>query len=499
MYEVNGIDHVNTKVDALTQKIESSVITPTTTVAAITPNCELCGTPGHTNDNCQLLVGVPTDQINYAQGNSYSNTYNPGWRNHTNFSYKSNNVLFPPNPTPAIPPGYQKGAHVAPQAPRKSNLEIMMENFMNAQASQNKEFANQNAHTSEFMKQLSNKFDDMATHNKMLETQISQVAQQQDAIADLAGAFPGKPQPNPQGHANAITLRSGTELDEPIDPRIQNPTMYQNSSKGTEKVNEPTNDGKEDESGKAKDKEPPYAPPPPYKLLIPYPQRLVKSKNEGQFKKFVELLKQLNITISFTKAITQMPSYAKFLKDILSNKKKLEDDETVMLTAECSTIIQNNMPHKLKDPSSFSIPCVIGKFIIDKTLCDLGASVSLIPLCTCEKLNPGELRPTKMSLQLAGHSVKFPVGMLENVPFRIGQFYIPTDFVIMDIKEDSHIPIILGRPFLATSGAIIDVKKGRLTFEVGEEKVEFLLAKFLQAPAIDESCCFLDVIDECVK
>ncbi|XP_050875110.1 uncharacterized protein LOC127078720 [Lathyrus oleraceus] len=216
--------------------------------------------------------------------------------------------------------------------------------------------------------------------------------------------------------------------------------MYQNSGKGTEKVKEPINDGKEDERGDAKDKEPPYMPLPPYKPLIPYPQSLVKSQNEGQFKKFVELLKQLNITIAFTEAITQMPSYAKFLKGILSNKKKLEDDETIMLTTECSTIIQNNMLPKPKDPD-----------------------------------------------------------MLENVLVRIGQLYIPTDFVIMDINKDSNIPIILGRPFLATAGAIIDVKKGRLTFEVGEEKVEFLLAKFLQASAIDDSCCFLDVINECLK
>ncbi|XP_050893373.1 uncharacterized protein LOC127099956 [Lathyrus oleraceus] len=156
-----------------------------------------------------------------------------------------------------------------------------------------------------------------------------------------------------------------------------------------------------------------------------------------------------------------MHSYSKFLKEILSNKKKLKDDETVMLTAESNAIIQNNMPPKLKDP--------------------------------------GELRPTKISLQLVDRPIKFPVGMLENIPVRIRQFYIPTDFVIMDIKEDSHIPIILGRPSLATVGAIIDVKKGRLTFKVGEEKVEFLLAKFLQAPAIDESCCFLDVIEECMK
>lgn len=184
-----------------------------------------------------------------------------------------------------------------------------------------------------------------------------------------------------------------------------------------------------------------------------------------------------------------MPSYAKFLKEILSNKKKFEDDKTVMLTAECSATIQNNMPHKLKDPGSFSIPCIIGNFIIDKALYDLGANVSLMPLSTCKKLNLGELRLMKMSLQLADRSVKFP----------IGQFYIPTDFVIMDIKEVYHIHIILGRPFLATAGAIIDVKKGRLTFEVREEKVEFILAQFLQAPTIEDSCCLLDVIDKCVK
>ncbi|XP_058741195.1 uncharacterized protein LOC131613553 [Vicia villosa] len=284
--------------------------------------------------------------------------------------------------------------------------------------------------------------------------------------------------------------------------------MYQKPSKETENPKNQLANEKEDEEDKRKnenksketsDKEKPYVPPPPYKPPIPYPQRLVKTKNEGQFKKFVELLKQLNVTIPFIEAITQMLSYAKFLKEILFNKKKIVENKTVTLTAECSAIIQNNTSPKLKDPGSFSIPCVIGKFVIDKALCDLGASVSLMPLSICEKLKLGELRPTKMSLQLADRSVKFPVGMLENVPVRIGKFYIPTDFIIMDIKEDSNIAIILGRPFIATAGAIIDVKKGKLTFEVGEEKVEFILSQFFKAPAIDDSCCFLDVIDECVK
>ena len=158
-----------------------------------------------------------------------------------------------------------------------------------------------------------------------------------------------------------------------------------------------------------KEKEKPYVPPPPYKPSIPYPQRLTKSKTEGQFKKFVELLKSLHLSIPFSEAITQMPSYAKFLKEILTNKRKIDVDETVALTEECSAIIQNKMPPKLKDPGSFSTPCVIGSHIINKALCDLGASVSLIPLSICKKLNLGELKPTRMSLQLADRSIKYPV------------------------------------------------------------------------------------------
>jgi hypothetical protein len=161
------------------------------------------------------------------------------------------------------------------------------------------------------------------------------VAQQQAPTAASAGTFPGQTQPNPKGHANAIIIRSGTELDGPIDPRIRNPSMHQDPGKVTEKEDEQ----EEDKNEEAVEKEEPYVPPPPYKPPISYPQRLVKSKSVGQFKKFVEILKQLNITKPFTKAITQVPSYVKFLKKILSNKKKIEDNETIILTAESSAII----------------------------------------------------------------------------------------------------------------------------------------------------------------
>ncbi|XP_045802530.1 uncharacterized protein LOC123896150 [Trifolium pratense] len=451
MYEVSELNLVKAKLEALTQKMESMTTTPAATVAATISNCELCGIQGHTIAECQLLTEVPPDQVNYTQGNPY----NQGPRNHPYLSYKSNNALYAPGQTPTpSQPGFQKPAQ---NAHMKSNLELMMENFIAVQTQTNKEVLNQNIHTSEQIKQLTSKLDVLTTHNKMLETQIAQVAQQQASTSVPAGIFPGQPHPNPRGHVNAVILRSGTQYDGPTDPRTKNPAMQPNFDKTTEKESEPNEEGKEDSGEETVEKKRPYAPPPPYKPPIPYPQRFEKSKSVGQFKKFVELLKQLNITIPFTEAITQMPSYAKFLKEILTNKKKIEEEETVMLTAECSAILQNNMPPKLKDPGSFSIPCVIGKYVIDRALCDLGASISLMHMPICEKLKLGELRPTKMSIQFADRSVKYP---------------------------------------LATAGAIIDVKKGKLTFEVGEEKVEFILTQFMNASAIEDSCYMLDVVKD---
>ena len=113
---------------------------------------------------------------------------------------------------------------------------------------------------------------------------------------------------------------------------------------------------------------------------ILYPQRLKKNKLDKQFTKFMEVFKKLHINIPFADALEQMLSYVKFMKDILSHKKRLSDLETVNLTEECSAILQRKLPQKLKDPSSFTIPCTIGNAIFERALCDLGASINLMPL-----------------------------------------------------------------------------------------------------------------------
>ncbi|XP_071921868.1 uncharacterized protein [Coffea arabica] len=192
----------------------------------------------------------------------------------------------------------------------------------------------------------------------------------------------------------------------------------------------------------------------------------------------------------------EIPSYAKFLKEIMTRKRKLEDCETIALTEECSAIIQNKLPPKLKDPGSFSIPCTIGNIDFSKALCDLGASVSLIPLTVARQLGLKELKSTNITLQLADRSIRYPLGVLENVLIKVQKFIIPVDFMVLDMEKDVSMPIILGRPFLAAAGTIIDVKNGKLKFQVGEEEVEFNLHEIKKYPSFTDHAYSIGTIDK---
>ncbi|XP_074342430.1 DNA damage-inducible protein 1-like [Apium graveolens] len=134
-----------------------------------------------------------------------------------------------------------------------------------------------------------------------------------------------------------------------------------------------------------------------------------------------------------------------------------------------------------------------------KALCDLGASVSLMPHSICRRLGLGELKKTRISLQLADRTVKYPLGIIEDVLVKVDNFFIPCDFVVLEMDEDVEVPIILGRPFLATTGTIIDVKAGKLTLNVGEDKVEFDLNKAMKMPSFDATCFTIDIVDEILK
>ncbi|XP_074271558.1 uncharacterized protein LOC141595489 [Silene latifolia] len=168
-------------------------------------------------------------------------------------------------------------------------------------------------------------------------------------------------------------------------------------------------------------------------ITLPFPHREQKSNPDKQFGRFMEVVKNLHVSVRFTELITQVPGFMKFMMEILTRKRSFDEVETVAFTQKCSAVFQANSPPKLKDPWSFSIPCHIGHLFIIKALCDLGAIVSVMPCSMCKNLNMGQMTVTNMTLQMAGRSIKHPLGVLEDVPIRVGKFFIPVDFVVLDI------------------------------------------------------------------
>ncbi|GJZ79088.1 DNA-directed DNA polymerase [Tanacetum coccineum] len=191
-------------------------------------------------------------------------------------------------------------------------------------------------------------------------------------------------------------------------------------------------------------------------MLAKFIDEGIKEKEEAQQQKFLDNLRQLHINIPFIEALVQMPKYAKYLKNLLTNKSKLEEACTVMMNERCSAVLLNKLPSKEKDPRSFTIPWQISDLHIDNALADLRASISLMPYSMYERLGLGEPKPTKIILELVDMSIQYPRGLVKNVLIKVDKFVLPVDFVILDMPEDSTIPITLGRPFQATAHAMID-------------------------------------------
>ena len=167
---------------------------------------------------------------------------------------------------------------------------------------------------------------------------------------------------------------------------------------------------------------------------------------EEQFSRFLDMFKKIKINIPFVEALAQKPNYAKFRKDIQSKKRRFAEEGVVSLTATCSAVIQRSLPMKMQDPGSFTIPCNSGNVEFKKALCDSGESINLMPLYVVKRLSLGELTPTAMTLQMVDKTMTQPEGVLEDVLIKVGKFIFPMDFVVMDMEEDTQVPLLLGRP-----------------------------------------------------
>ena len=246
-----------------------------------------------------------------------------------------------------------------------------------------------------------------------------------------------------------ITLRSGKELKQPA-PKAVKKGQEAEETEPEEVVIKQTAEKKS-------------TPP-------PFPQALKAKKKAINQAEMLEVLRKVKVNIPLLDMIKQVPTYAKILKDLCTVKKGLNVDKKAFLTEQVSAIIQCKTPVKYKDPGCPTISVNIGGTCMERALLDLGASVNLLPYSMYKQLGLGELKPTSITLSLADRSIKIPKGTVEDVLIQVDKFYYPVDFVVLDTEPAAaganYVPIILGRPFLATSNAIINCQNGvmQLTF-----------------------------------
>ncbi|GKC22124.1 reverse transcriptase domain-containing protein [Tanacetum coccineum] len=264
-------------------------------------------------------------------------------------------------------------------------------------------------------------------------------------------------------HVNAVFTRSGKSYDPPTNPNDQ-----QNDSETPFNFDSEDEDEESTPQPRTQTSKPVKETliPKPYKLKIPYHQRLQKEKMEGQYGKFLNMIRAVRINIPLVDVLAGMPNYGKFLKEVVSNKHKLEQISSAFMSDESSAMIQNKVPPKLGDPESFLIPCTFSKTFSCNALADLGAIINLMPYSLYAKLSLETLKPTIMSVRLADRSFQYTIGIAKNMLVEVGKFIFPIDFIIIEMEEDNKVPLILGRPFLYTANAVIRVKQNNSILDI---------------------------------
>ncbi|KAJ9536230.1 hypothetical protein OSB04_un000596 [Centaurea solstitialis] len=533
--ESDALKAMNAQLAALTklvlkgnrQQVNSAVATPQAPDV-----CTYCG-GNHIFDFCP---GNP-EAVNVIgtqhRDSPFSQTYNSNWRNHPNFSWRDNQGFHPPgmNQGPnraARPPFNQQSQYHQGQPSHFQSAHTPSghspQNFHQGQPPQNFQQRQQPALEAppSIESVLKGFMNQTQAAMRNFETQLGQLAAEFKNIPQ--GSLPSDtehPKRDVKEQVKMISLRSTDNLydvvieseptlvdSEPTATTVPlstvptpDPTeMFIPSEIPIPVMDHPTSPEPLKSALKRKSTTEDTSKSLPKKVQfdlrdLPFPQRVKPQNVDDQFKKFLDVFKQLHINIPLVEALEQMPSYVKFLKDILNKKRRLGEFETVALTKECSALLTDKIPQKLKDPGSFTIPCSIGGKEVGHALCDLGASINLMPLSIFKKLGFGEARPTTVTLQLADRSIAYPKGKIEDVLVKVDKFIFPADFVILDYEADRETPIILGRPFLATGRTLIDVQKGELTMRVHDQEVTFNVFKSLKY--VDtEHCMAVSLVNE---
>jgi hypothetical protein len=346
--------------------------------------------------------------------------------------------------------------------PNSVPLHIQLNDFMDEQAKINKDTVTKFKAIDKVLENIDRKVTEVRSSNhevlnmmKMLETQVGQLA---GRLSANEGKLPGQPK-GPET-AKAIQTRSGKETEDP------------ERSAGARKP-KPSVEAEEfskEEVTKIVTEEPEFEMPGEDTKIAQLKPWYFRGKLGNHFEKYVEVVRRLSINIALLDAL-QVPTYSRYLKYILANKYEIATlgIDHVKMSEQCSAC---KWTKEAKDLGCPTIPCSVGSFKFEKVLCDLGASVSVMPRDVFEKLRL-PLEPTGMSLELGDNSIRYPLGIAEDVPVKVGHHFIPVDFMVLKMGEREKPPLILGRHFLKTVGATIDVGKGEINFDINGEKSSF--------------------------
>nr|GEX95990.1 reverse transcriptase domain-containing protein [Tanacetum cinerariifolium] len=316
-----------------------------------------------------------------------------------------------------------------------------------------------------------------------------------------SGTLPSNTIPNPKGEMKAVTTRSGLAYEGPSIP-TKSP-LERVDEQNTEEILDKEHSNSSGSTAQVQPSVVPILIPEPNvprtqsKPSIPYTSRVndqkLREKATNQMEKFFQIFHDLHFDISFADALLLVPKFASTIKNLLANKDKLFELANVSLNENCSAMLMK----KLGDPGKFLIPCDFLGMEVCHALADLGASINLMPLSIWKKLSLPELTLTRMTLELADRSITHPNGVDEDVFVKVGKFHFPTDFVVIDFDADPRVPLILGRSFLRTGRALIDVYGEEITLKVNNESITFSLSQTMRYSSTYDDTLVnrVDVID----
>ncbi|XP_058216900.1 uncharacterized protein LOC131327784 [Rhododendron vialii] len=498
-FSINEHNAIETRMEQLAQKLEKlelKGVKEVKALRAVEEMCAICETSGHSTDNC---LSIPTLRQHYSNLNlpleevsavnqrfeSFPQNFNQSQRQHPGFRW--NNQIegrpsqappgsqmqpwrpaqgqgqprFPQGPPGFAPSGPFQGSNQYQPPPRRS-LEDTLQSFMEAQSNYNEN-----------------------------NTQM---------MGDSSGPLPEQAQA-------IITLRSGKAVDNlvvnpPATPILEPSSTSTGSTSTEEHIEQAVEEDGESPVQGSKEAEPTTSPQ-DSPIPAPYPFRLKKPVSPSKEADILNVFKKVNVNIPLMDAIKQIPYYAKFLKDLCTQKRKLNVHKKVLLTEQVSQIFQTGLAPKYKDPGCPTIAITIGGKRVEQALLDLGASVNLLPYSVYQELGLGGMKPTRVTLQLADRSVRIPRGMVEDVLVQVDQFVYPVDFVVLDTCPSSSsplsTPVILGRPFLATSDVVINCRNGLLNMSFGNMKMEVNMFHVGVQMGDDDDCQNVHLMDTLVQ